>query len=119
MSHIALGTTRVMRTCAMMGEVVGMACAVCLEGGVDPHDVYSKRFDRLRELMNWHKKSPNRNISVWTSKAFNFLILQLSLPHSLIEQHRRNHTLVGSVSAGASLAACTQCRYIGFFIRYY
>ena len=59
-SHIALGTTRVMRTCAMMGEVVGMACAICLEGGVDPHDIYSKHFDRLRELMNKGTGDPNR-----------------------------------------------------------
>ena len=59
-SHIALGTTRVMRTCAMMGEVVGMACAVCLEFGADPHDIYSNHFDRLRELMNKGTGDPNR-----------------------------------------------------------
>jgi hypothetical protein len=27
-SHIALGSVRVMRTCGMMGEVVGMAASV-------------------------------------------------------------------------------------------
>ena len=59
-SHIALGTTRVMRTCAMMGEVVGMACAVCLEDGIDPADIYPKRLDRLRELMNRGTGDPNR-----------------------------------------------------------
>lgn len=59
-SHIALGTTRVMRTCAMMGEVVGMACAVCLEDGIDPADLYRNRLDRLRELMNRGTGDPNR-----------------------------------------------------------
>ena len=50
-SHIALGTVRVMRTTAMMGEVVGLAASVCHDGGVLPHDVYDSRFEALRELM--------------------------------------------------------------------
>ena len=29
-THIALGSTRVMRTCGMIGEVVGMAASVCM-----------------------------------------------------------------------------------------
>lgn len=51
-SHIALGTTRVMRTTAMMGEVVGLAARVCLQEGLLPRDIYEKAFDKLRELMN-------------------------------------------------------------------
>lgn len=50
-SHIALGTTRVMRTTAMMGEVVGLAARICQQEGLLPHDIYEKDFDRLRELM--------------------------------------------------------------------
>ena len=50
-SHIALGTTRVMRTTAMMGEVVGLAARVCLREGLLPRDIYEKAFDKLRELM--------------------------------------------------------------------
>ena len=50
-SHIALGTTRVMRTTAMMGEVVGLAARVCLREGLLPRDIYEKAFDELRELM--------------------------------------------------------------------
>jgi len=50
-SHIALGTVRVMRTTAMMGEVVGLAASVCARHGELPHDVYDTRFDELRELM--------------------------------------------------------------------
>ena len=50
-SHIALGTTRVMRTTAMMGEVVGLAAAICCREGLRPRDIYETAFDKLRELM--------------------------------------------------------------------
>jgi hypothetical protein len=41
----------VMRTTAMMGEVVGMAASICSKHGALPHDVYDTRFEELRELM--------------------------------------------------------------------
>jgi len=50
-THIALGTTRLMRTHGMMGEVVGMAAAVCKKHGCDPREVYTKHFGELKALM--------------------------------------------------------------------
>ncbi len=50
-THAALGTVRVMRTGGMMGEVVGMAAAVCREHNALPRDVYEKYFEELREKM--------------------------------------------------------------------
>ena len=50
-SHVALGTVRVMRTTAMMGEVVGMAASVCSKHDALPHDIYDTHFEELRELM--------------------------------------------------------------------
>lgn len=50
-SHLALGTVRVMRTCAMEGEVVGMAANLCRELGCRPRDIYSEHFAKLQELM--------------------------------------------------------------------
>ena len=50
-THVALGTTRLMRTHGMMGEVVGMAAAVCKKHGCDPRAVYSDYFEDLRALM--------------------------------------------------------------------
>jgi len=50
-SHLALGTVRVMRTCAMEGEVVGMAANLCKELGCRPRDIYREYFDKLQELM--------------------------------------------------------------------
>jgi len=50
-THVALGTVRVMRTCGMMGEVVGMAAAVCKKHSTTPRGVYEKHLDDLKELM--------------------------------------------------------------------
>ena len=50
-THVALGTTRLMRTHGMMGEVVGMAAAVCRRKGCLPRDVYTIYFGDLKELM--------------------------------------------------------------------
>jgi hypothetical protein len=57
-THVALGTTRLMRTHGMMGEVVGMAAAVCKKHGCDPRDVYTTHFGELKAQMRW-AGSPN------------------------------------------------------------
>lgn len=51
-SHLALGTVRVMRTCAMEGEVVGMAADICRRQGCMPRDIYLTHFDSLKALMD-------------------------------------------------------------------
>jgi hypothetical protein len=50
-THIALGSTRVMRTCGMIGEVVGMAASVCMKRNALPRDIYTTYFADLQELM--------------------------------------------------------------------
>ena len=50
-THIALGATRLMRTHGMMGEVVGMAAAVCKKHGCAPRDVYEAHIGELKGLM--------------------------------------------------------------------
>ncbi len=50
-THKALGTVRVMKTCGMMGVVVGKAAALCAEHDVTPRDVYYQHLDELIELM--------------------------------------------------------------------
>jgi hypothetical protein len=49
-THVALGTVRVMRTCGMMGEVVGMAASLCKKHDANPRDVYHNYLDELKEL---------------------------------------------------------------------
>lgn len=50
-THIALGTVRVMRTTGMMGEVVGMAAAICNKHQALPRDVYHHYLPELQALM--------------------------------------------------------------------
>ena len=50
-SHVALGTTRLMRTCGMMGEVVGMAASICNNKKINPRDIYQSHFSELEKLM--------------------------------------------------------------------
>ncbi len=49
-THVALGTVRVMRTCGMMGEVVGMAASLCAKHKTDPRGVYQRHLAELKEL---------------------------------------------------------------------
>lgn len=50
-THVTLGSTRLMRTGAMMGEVVGMAAGICTEHGVTPREVYQHYLPELKEKM--------------------------------------------------------------------
>ncbi len=49
-THVALGTVRVMRTCGMMGEVVGMAASLCKQHNATPRGVYESHLAELKEL---------------------------------------------------------------------
>lgn len=50
-THIAFGSTRVMRTCGMMGEVVGYAASVAVKNGTTPRGVYQNHLEELRDLI--------------------------------------------------------------------
>lgn len=50
-SHVALGTVRVMRTTGMMGEVVGMAASLCHKYNALPRDIYTKHLEDLKRMM--------------------------------------------------------------------
>ena len=50
-THVALGTVRVMRTTGMMGEVVGMAASLCKRHAVLPRDIYRYHLPELKALM--------------------------------------------------------------------
>jgi len=47
----ALGPVRVMRTCGMMGEIVGTAAWICVRHDTTPRGVYEQHLDVLQELM--------------------------------------------------------------------
>jgi hypothetical protein len=50
-SKEGLGPVRVMRTCGMMGEVIGKAASICINQETTPRGVYENHLDGLRELM--------------------------------------------------------------------
>jgi len=50
-THEALGTVRVMKTCGMMGEVVGKAASLCRLHTCTPRDVYYSHWDELDSML--------------------------------------------------------------------
>ena len=50
-SKEGLGPVRVMRTCGMMGEIVGKAASICIDKNTTPRGVYETYLDKLKELM--------------------------------------------------------------------
>jgi hypothetical protein len=50
-THEALGTVRVMKTCGMMGEVVGKAASVAVRHGTTPRGVYEHHWTEMDELL--------------------------------------------------------------------
>ncbi|MFT4586604.1 MAG: hypothetical protein ACI9VS_000023 [Candidatus Binatia bacterium] len=50
-THEALGTVRVMKTCGMMGEVVGKAAAICAKENTTPRGVYEKYLPTLLKML--------------------------------------------------------------------
>lgn len=50
-THEALGTVRVMKTCGMMGEVVGKAASLCKIYSCEPRDVYERYWPEMDRLL--------------------------------------------------------------------
>ena len=50
-THVALGTIRVMRTTGIMGEVVGMAASIAIKNNTNPRGVYNNHLNDLKKLM--------------------------------------------------------------------
>lgn len=50
-THVAFGTTRVMATCAVMGEAAGTAAALCVEKGVTPRGLYEHELNALQQTL--------------------------------------------------------------------
>jgi hypothetical protein len=50
-THAGLGPVRVMKTCGMMGEVVGMAASLCKAHDTNPRGIYQNHLGELRQLM--------------------------------------------------------------------
>ena len=61
-THEALGAVRVMRTCGMMGEVVGMAASVCKKNDASPRGVFENHLEELTALVERGVGRPKRAV---------------------------------------------------------
>ncbi len=61
-THEALGTVRVMKTCGMMGEVVGKAASLCTQYQCSPRDVYQGHLSELTQLLELPGKARRAKI---------------------------------------------------------
>ncbi|MEM9701872.1 MAG: FAD-dependent oxidoreductase, partial [Planctomycetota bacterium] len=61
-THQALGTTRVMKTCGMMGEVVGRAASLCVKHGCNPRRVYQDYWGEMDELLKLPGKARRETV---------------------------------------------------------
>ncbi|WP_020526120.1 FAD-dependent oxidoreductase [Flexithrix dorotheae] len=51
-THVAFGSTRVMKTCGMMGEAVGYAAYICKKYNVNPRGVYKNHLDEFIKIIS-------------------------------------------------------------------
>ena len=63
-THMALSSTRVMATCALMGQAVGTAAAIAVKKNFTPRDVYQQEIEHLQKslmeqdcYLPWHTRS--------------------------------------------------------------
>jgi hypothetical protein len=59
-THVALGTVRVMRTGGMMGELIGMAASLCKKHNTDPRGVYQHHLAKLKQLARLGTGKPTK-----------------------------------------------------------
>jgi hypothetical protein len=71
-THAALSATRVMGTCAIIGQAVGTAAAIAVAENLTPRDIYEQEISNLQQMLMeddcylpWHK----REISQLTESA--------------------------------------------------
>lgn len=50
-THIAFAATRVMATCATIGEAVGAAAVLCVENKIKPRDIYNEYISELQQVL--------------------------------------------------------------------
>ena len=69
-SHMALSSSRIIATCALMGQAVGTASALCIEHGVTPKELGKKYINDLQEqLLRDDSYIPNRAANDKNDKA--------------------------------------------------
>lgn len=84
-THVALGTVRVMRTTGMMGEVVGMAASICHDYSCTPRQVYQTYLDELKAMM---RIGAALDTELPDNQKFNLANIYLSAPKALLNDDK-------------------------------
>ncbi|NLT12862.1 MAG: FAD-dependent oxidoreductase [Clostridiales bacterium] len=72
-SHVAFSSIRVMRTLGALGEVAGLAAAICARHGVYPRDIYDTYLEELKEAMTLGVPSPDAfHCSCGSEESYHF-----------------------------------------------
>lgn len=121
-THQALGTVRVMKTCGMMGEVVGKAASICALRDCTPRQVYEDHLDELLNLLELpgkaRRSTPSAPITIDPGalpRASEFGPITGQDPASFegIVVDDRDAELKGKWSSGT-----TANRYVGYSYKY-
>ena len=61
-THVALGTVRVMKTTGMMGEVIGLAASLCKKFSITPREIYGKKLQDFKIVLQQGLTEANINL---------------------------------------------------------
>jgi hypothetical protein len=72
-SHMALSSTRIISTCAMMGQAVGTASVLCIKKGITPRKLATNHITELQEQLlrddSYFPNRPANDLNDWAKKA--------------------------------------------------
>jgi len=119
-THEALGTTRVMKTCGMMGEVVGKAASICTLHDCMPREVYTHYLVDLQELLQLPGKARRETVFDKIEMPANLLPANAAGPPSGIDPKSLPGIVVDDRDAkksegwteGAGLKGYIGCGYV-------
>jgi len=98
-THLGFSATRVMATCALMGQAIGTAAVVACQHGTTPRGVYDKHIRELQaRLLEDDVMIPDfpRQVSPLTSRArTNYPVLQNALDRDMDEEDNGAWLAVG------------------------
>ncbi len=96
-THVAFAAVRVMRTLGQLGEVVGMAAAICKKHGVQPRGVYTDHLGELIERMKrgvpvpyYHGGLPSDRHQTYHFKELGHIAIPETYPRILADEALRS-----------------------------
>lgn len=98
-THEALGTTRVMKTCGMMGEVVGKAASICVQHDCTPRSVYTHYLPDLKRLLQLPGKARRETVFTPIAMPKDVLVARAEGPPTGLDPQSLPGVIVDDVEA--------------------